>query len=301
MTTQAKTPPMSAIGKAQNEESNLRRYLAAAHFYRFAKWVHFGGASLTVALALASPLVLFFKPSLGPTLGAIAGAWILLSRLILEPLKRQFQLRGATAQELFDCAVLGLDWNDSLARRLPEEEIRAASGAMKGVDKVRDWYPATKEIAWPTSVLVCQRSNAVWARRQHAAYARAVGVAAWVWMIFGIVIAVIHHATLGEYLVTIALPSLPALLDASELSRGHAAAANRRQLLEDQTNALMRDASASGQQLREVQDQLFNLRVGAPLVPEWFYNLIRPKYEEDMRYSADRVANHDSDGVSGET
>ncbi len=282
---------MSRIGEIQNEEGSLRFQLAARHFYRIGKWVHFGGGSLTIALALASPFVLLFRPGLGPTLGAIAGGWIFVSRLVLKPFKRELQLNGATAQECFDCAVLGLDWNESLVRRLPDEEIRSASRSRKHVDKTRNWYPTDgKEHAWPQSVLICQRSNAVWARRQHHTYARSVVVTAVGWAIVGVVVAVAASASLGEYLVTIALPSLPAFLDASELSRGHAAAARSRQLLQDQTDALLQSEGTSRQDMREIQDQLFNLRREAPLVPEWFYNRIRPSYEDDMRYAADQAA-----------
>ena len=54
----------------------------------------------------------------------VAGGWIFVSRLILEPVKRELQLKGAMAQEHFDCAALGLDW-DALARRLSHEKINA--------------------------------------------------------------------------------------------------------------------------------------------------------------------------------
>jgi hypothetical protein len=281
---------MSRIRETQNAEDSLRSRIAANHFYERAKWIHFGGASVAIVLALASPLVLLFRPNWGPTLGAIAGAWIFASRIFFEPYKRDFQLKGATAQERFDCAVLDLDWNDSLVRRLSEEEVRAASRSMKNLDKSRDWYPAQVELDWPRSVLLCQRANAVWARRQHRTYARVVIRVTFGWAIVGALIAVLHSASLGEYLVTILLPSLPAFLDASELSRVHAAAASARQLVEDQADALLQGGSASPQDLRELQDQLFNLRREAPLVPQWFYKMIRPGFEEDMEFAAEQLS-----------
>jgi hypothetical protein len=168
---------------------------------------------------------------------------------------------------------------------------------MKGVDKVRDWYPAHEDMAWPTSVLVCQRSNAVWARRQHRLYAYVLYGLAASWWLIGVIVAAVHGATLTEYLVTIALPSLPALLDAAEFARAHAADADKRQLLEDQTDALRRSGNATELDLREIQDQLFSLRRGAPLVPGWFYKIVRGRFEADMRYAAKHV----SDGRSSTT
>jgi hypothetical protein len=293
-------PTTAEIGATQNQEVNLRRYLAAAHFYKLAKWLYFGGASLTVVLALVSPLVLLFAPDAGPTLGAIAGAWIFVSRLFLEPFKQKLQLKGATAQETFDCSIYRLGWNDALVRRLPEEEIRGASGAMKGADEVRDWYPTDEDLDWPLSVLVCQRSNAVWARRQHRAYAYMLYVAAASWAVIGAVVAILDGASLATYLVTIALPSLPALLDAAEFARAHAVDADKRQLLEDQTDALLRSGTASEHDLREIQDELFTLRRSAPLVPRWFYRLVRPRFEADMRYAAKHASAGNSSATTGD-
>jgi hypothetical protein len=213
-----------------------------------------------------------------------------LSRIALEPAKSKLQRKGATAQELFDCGVFQLGWNDALARRVSDEEIRGASGSMKRVDRVRDWYPTDVAIEWPRSVLVCQRSNAVWGRRQHSAYAWTLWVAATLWGIVGIVVAVLDGASLGDYLVTIGLPSLPAMLDAVEVGRSHSGDAARRELLEEQIDVLLETGAADERELREIQDQLFLLRRDAPLVPAWFYKLVRPGFEEDMRYAARRVA-----------
>jgi hypothetical protein len=289
-------PSLATIGEIQNSEESLRNRSAAGYFYRRAKWLHFGGASLTVVLALVSPLVLFFLPSAGPKLGAFAGAWIVLSRLALEPIRRGFQRKGAAAQERFDCQVLGLEWNDALARPLPDEEIRAASESTRHCDTVRDWYPADQDAAWPESVLICQRANTVWARRQHGIYATVVWIAALVWLIVGVVAALSDSASLADYLIIILLPSLPAFLDSVELARDHRDASIRREVLEIHLDTLLRSGASTAKDLREVQDELFRLRAGGPLVPEWFYKVIRGGYEKDMRYAAYRAAQAVVDG-----
>lgn len=283
-------PPMSVIACSQEKDGNLRRQLAARHYYGQAKSMHLLGSALAVLLALASPFVLLFRPDLGPALGAVAGVWIFVSRILLEPMKLNRQLKGATAQEMFDCDVLGLPWNEALVRRLSEEEIRTASGSMKAVDRVKSWYPANEAISWPTSVLTCQRSNAVWARRQHFGYGVFLGVAAATWLIVGILVAVADKASLAQYLTTILLPSLPAMLDAAEMARRHIQEAESRQIIEDQLGRYLREGGANVVNMRETQDQLFELRRGAPLVSGWFYRLIRPGFEEGMRYAANLSA-----------
>jgi hypothetical protein len=288
---------MDLIQEAQNQDLNLRRQFAARQFYTCGKRIHFGGSAVAISLALISPVVLLLAPDWGPVLGAIGGLWTFVSRAALERFKQDYQRKGATAQEMFDSSVLGISWNDPLARRLSEEEIHRASGAMKERNKYKSWYPTDNRMDWPRSVLICQRSNAVWARRQHHAFSIFLNVAAAGWFVITAVIALFDQAPLSQYLTTIALPSLPALLDAVEISSQHRKAATSRQLLESQVDKLLEKGTATDKQLREIQDQLFVLRRDAPLVPEWFYHIIRSNYESDMRYAAQLAASADPDAV----
>ncbi len=289
-------PSMYEIGVAQDNDRNLRRQEAKDRFYKIGNRWHFWGASAAIVLALASPLALVYEPGWGPLLGAIAGVWIFISRLLFEPLKQGYQLKGASAQEMFDCDVLGLTWNDALIRQPSEEEIRSASKGFKDPKSTKKhcgWYPTDVDIAWPRSVITCQRSNAVWGRRQHHAYGRLLMVTAFIWAIFGVIIALMHQATLAGYLTTIALPSLPAVLDAIDLSKKHFLASSRRQHLEDETNAMFDKNDSSHEALREIQDQVFELRRDAPPVAGWFYRILSKTYEEDMRYGAEERAGRD--------
>ena len=291
-------PSMTDIQSAQNAERNLRRQMAKNYWYTAAKRWNLAGAALAIALALASPLVLLYWPSWGSTLGAVAGAWIFASRLILEPWKLKLQAKGAAAQESFDCDVLGLTWNPALASEPSPEEIRKASKTVADstkVDKHRNWYPSGVTMTWPESVITCQRSNAVWARMQHYSYGLFLIFAACLWAIIGIGVAVVHGASLAEYLTTIALPSLPAMLDATELSRKHFAASDKRKKLEDECNRLVNEPTkVTHMHLREVQDELFLLRRDAPLVAGWFYRTVKKSYEENMKFAAEEQAKRSS-------
>lgn len=280
---------MREIGKSQDEERNLRRQLAKAHYYTVANRWHFAGPALAIVFALASPFVLLYWPDKGPLLGAVAGVWVFISRLLFEPMKQSYQLKGAAAQELFDCDVLGLAWNNVLVRQPSEEEIRSASknlGKRKRVEKYKGWYPTQVEITWPKSVITCQRTNSVWSRRQQRGYGIVLIILAVMWVLFGIILSVVQHASLAAYLTTIALPSLPAVLDATDLFKKHLQASSRLQEIEDASNALFDENNVLKKDLREVQDLIFDSRRDAPPVPWWFYKLVANRYEEDMRYAA---------------
>lgn len=185
---------------------------------------------------------------------------------------------------MFDTYVLGIPWNDALTRPVAMEEI--ASASRKETPDAEPWYPDTGEATWPRDVLICQRANAVWARRQHDRYAWFVGGTAVVWALVGIGVAIVRNAELATYLITIALPSLPALLDAIDSVRDHIRASEDRDLVEESLGAHIAASDASEITLRQIQDGLFELRISAPLVPEWFYKLQRSSFEEDMADAA---------------
>ena len=284
-------PSMHEIGVSQNAPNSLKLMLASRRFYRVGRVLQLTGGSINIVLALGSPFVLLYRPEWGPLLGAIAGGWLFVSRRALAPFTQRFRLRGAIAQEMFDCAVLGLPWNDALARPIAPEEIASASRRRKKIERLQDWYPTQTAAEWPVSVLVCQRSNAVWARRQHRLYGYVLQIAVYAWAAVGIGVAIVHGASTADYLVTVGLPSLPALLETSELAEGHTNAAGSRERLEERAESLLDQGAATDHDLREIQDQLFTLRRIASIVPEWFYRLVRNRYEKDMKDAATQLPN----------
>jgi hypothetical protein len=293
-------PTMPDIAANEKVEINLRRQAAARYFYKRAKQATFAGSALALGLALSAPLVLLFLPSLGPALGAIAGGWIFVTRFGIERVRREWQLKGVRAQEAFDCDVLGIEWNRSLGRPLPPEEIRAASTALDPVEKKtrwwrkkskvatkeQSWYPSEGNDSWPISVLICQRSNAVWASRQHRLYSYVITGVTIGWGTLGIVVALLHGAPLSEYLTTILLPSLPGLLDATEMSSRHFSVAVQREEVNEAIEELLEGDSTQDAEIREIQDRLFSLRRDGVQVPEFFYKYLQADYERDMQFGA---------------
>lgn len=279
---------MSQIAAAESTEANVLQLRAKQYFYSRAGRADLVGSGVSTCLVLIAPFFLLFAPGAGPVLGAIAGAWLFVTRYGIDRLVREWQLKGVRAQEGYDCAVLGIPWNHSLANVLPPEEIHGAASKEKPASN-GPWYPVDVECDWPQSVLICQRSNAVWASRQHRSYSYVLVAAMIGWGCFGLVLALAHRATLQEYLVTILLPSLPALLEISDLVRRHQWAANQREAINEHLESLIPRETATDAEIREVQDQLFALRRDGSNVPEWFYRRLRNDFEADMRYGARRM------------
>lgn len=288
---------MASINTSQNSDLSIRTQAAKDYWYKIAQRWHFLQVSVATALALGAPLALWFAPSWGPALGAIAGAWIFIGRILVKPLESKYQLKGVAAHESFDVNIFGLLWNDGLAKKPSDEEIHSADrsyDASARAAKFADWYAVDESVQWPLSVLLCQRSNAVWARRQHSAYGTTLAVAAAAWVVAGILVSAADGASLASYLATIALPSLPGLLDAVESSQAHFDASKKRLALEAECDNLIESTSATVETLREIQDRLFGYRRDSPLVAQWFYKLLRRRYGQDMSYAVERISNRTS-------
>lgn len=281
---------MAEIAAREGTDLNRFRQAAKSRFYHRASVFGLTGSLGAILLALSAPVAFFLVPDAGPALGAAAGAWIFIARVGLDPLRAEWQLKGVCAQEAFDCDVLGVERNRSLPPPLPPEEIRSAAGELD-LSKASDpWYPSSGKDPWPTSVLICQRSNAVWASRQHRSYANLLRAATIAWAALGVILAILHDASLAEYLTTLLLPSLPALLDATELSRRHFHVAAMRQRINDELETLIVAGGADDVQIRKAQDRLFELRRDSAPVPERFYRHIRDDYERDMYFGAEQMS-----------
>jgi hypothetical protein len=166
-------------------------------------------------------------------------------------------------------------------------------------DGDRSWYPSEGPEVWPLSVLLCQRSNAVWAARQHRSYGYLLSILVILWGALGIVVSLLHGAELSEYLTTVLLPSLPAFLDACESAGDHFDAAARRGAIGEVIQNLIEHPPATVSDLREIQDELFTLRREQTHVPEVFYRWIKADYERDMRYGAAQTSAEARAGEAG--
>jgi hypothetical protein len=211
----AHASPVTAgsIFERQNRATALRAACAFRRRYVLAK--RWRALRLVVAAVLGTGGVLLalLEPSTADYVAASAAGWIVVGRVFLEPQERREQEHGALAQEAFDVEVLGLPWNATTAGPKPEPEDLRNWGHRCSPDVVRNWYSDARPAGHPVDTLICQRSSLTWARQDHQTYARVLragAIAAWV---ASLVIAVVLKLSVGEYLLRLGLPILPALLD----------------------------------------------------------------------------------------
>lgn len=274
---------MSEVGLAerQNNPVALRRLAAMRVSYTRAKRLHLARIAVTVGLAGVAPFVRWWWPAATAGLAAAAGLWVFVARLLFQRWEQSLIRRAALTQEDFDVRVLGLPWNPLLGDPPSAETVSSLADRHGEPGDLRDWYPDVDSDDDRVVALMCQRSSVAWSQRQHRLYGAVVATVTVAWFAVGVVIALVDGASLGDYLVSLALPSMPALLSGGETAEAHFDAARlRRRIGAHVARALKGDADVAP---REVQDAIFELRTTAPLVPDWLYRLVSDRFERDMR------------------
>jgi hypothetical protein len=272
----------ASITERQNEPQHMRRLLAYSHLYRLARRWHAIRMAGTLGLAGISPIVVVLWPDGADLLAAIAAGWLVIGRTCFTWLEDKSIDRAARCQESFDVHLFGLPWNHAVAGKEPSpDDISACALKMKDDRRYRNWYTVDVQgLPEAAAVVLCQRQSAVWARRDHVAYAAFLTVAAAAWFAVGIVFALARDMTLADYLVMLFLPSAPVYLDAFELARSHYGHATARTQLEQDLDDLWRRYTShvhapTSEDCRTVQDAAFVLRRDGPRVPNWFYRIRR--------------------------
>lgn len=292
-------PDAGVIADTQNKDSNLKLLLAQRRLYSRAKiWTTVRGVGVGL-IAVAAPLIAAFWEPLAVWAAAVAAGWYVLNRVVLRRLERRDATCGATAQELFDVTVFGMP---TIAvrepRLLPEDVARIIGrGSLRrrqafADEKLRNWYPIRTNVPGRVAIAIAQRGNLAYTRRLLQRHATL-----WLWLLCGwavtaIVIALCFEFSLATFLLAVALPVMPPLVDAwDEYSQIHVAGREREALANEIEDAIKADPTSPipAQQLLAWQGQLFALRRDSPLVPDWLYWLLRDRAETEMSEAAETI------------
>lgn len=280
------------IAQRQRTPEAIELLRAFRHAYTQSKRWHLVRLGGTVALALAAPLVIVFAPGLEHPLGAAASAWLLVTRWAIRPAEDRTLRFAVAVQELFDQYVLGLMPTTGPRPPAHEEIYRKAKQCSGNPDP--DWYTVDPRVDPAAATLIAQRSSAVWTRLLNREWGNLLAVLVAGWTALTVGVAVLRGTSVGDFLIAVILPMLPALLDATDLCQAHWRATAERADLEAALDQRI-DQATTGElptqhELRALQDEIDRQRASQPAVPDWFYALRRAAYEDSMRAAAETLA-----------
>lgn len=291
-----KPPGSTTIKRRQDETDALRLLVAQRRLYSKAKrWLGLRWIGMLV-IGIGAPVVSVLWPSLAVPSSAVAGVWLFLGRTFLLSRQTVITTRAAAVQEQFDLHVFGMP---ELAQRpslLTIEDIAAIAGPDDQLRKVAKqerllgWYPIDEKATGVTTVAVNQRANASYTNRLLRTTATVWGAAIATWLVALVVVSLFVGLTLPEFLLGITFPVLPSFLDVVQyVTNVKRSASEKAALASTIEDSLSGDDPVRAEDLLVWQSQLFDLRRSAPEVPDFIYDLTRPKNEQAMETAANQL------------
>ncbi len=282
----------------QNSIENLRLIAAQRQLYVKAKFV--GNVrligSLMVAIAGMYISVNYSEARTGVTL--FSAIWTIFVVFILKRMQKEKILNAAVLQEEFDTGLFGMAWNQILiGNKVAKEIMIEADRSFKGDrNKLKDWYPDVSQAPPPLDVLLCQRTNLLWDWRLRKKYVWALGLITT--LLLGFEIAFCLNKTVVDFLTQYFIPSLSLFILAYENIMAHVEIANKKERMEKTITALY-EKCISGEcsisldrECRQVQDYIYSTRIRDAMIPDFWQNLFREQFQDDMQVATREYQNN---------
>lgn len=275
----------------QNSEGALRLLLAQSRLHTRAKrWLAVRTSGMLV-LGLGGPLVSLLWPESAAIVGAITAGWVFLTRVVTDPLQRRLVTKATSIQDSFDRRVFRLPAPSD--RSLPSDEdiatltrdLAAVMNAKQGA-RLRNWYPFQQGVPERVNIAIAQRANATYSDRLLRVVDRTWWALLITWLVGLMIVGLVLDVTLGSFMLGLALPVLPAVLDVTEYGKELRIARSQREALRHEIEGAIREDSISIEKLEGWQARTLISRRTSPQVPDIIYRLFREKNEDAMNYAA---------------
>lgn len=288
----------------QNTERQLHRLAAQRKLYANAKnvfgWQLFLSGLLTVIFAFFGVIDSSFK-----ILAVSWGILIILTDIFwLTPWQKRLKDSAAKIQEMFDCDVLELSWNDLKAGKRPDHELikeqskQYAKKPLKNAP-LENWYdhPEIDDLPIYIARIACQRTNCWWDAQQRRSYAF------YVILIVSLIFIVVFGLSLKDgfsmenFILKVLAPLSPVFLLGICQYREQIDSANHLDKLKDYSESLWKDALSKKTKTeittksRNLQDELFEHRRKSPPIFDFIFKRLRNSYNEKMNFGLGELVN----------
>jgi hypothetical protein len=291
------TPPSSTeIARRQDEPDALRPLYVQRKLYSKSKWflaLRMWGMGI---IAIGAPVVAFKWPGTAVTVGAIAGGWLALGRLLFIKAEEHYTRQAAAVQEQFDTYTFdmpeiavrpSLPTLEAISRIAgPDAELQAKATEQK----LLAWYPIDTQDSGITAVAVSQRANASYSESLLKTTSRLWMWLVVIWSLVLVGISLKFGLSLGTFLLAVFLPLASPLIELFEYAKKIRVAAAERGSMSQEIEDKLRNNQVTGEELVIWQSRMYDLRITAPQIPNALYWWQRKKNEQAMHTAAQQLS-----------
>lgn len=282
---------LNSIPELQNSKLQIERLTAQRFIYSSAKRVQAFQLILAIPFTIALSILSVFIPSIAPW-QAIYGLSVVLLVSVLDTYQRNLRQQAAKIQELFDCDVLGLQWNELEVGSKPDVEV-AIEGhnsfvQMGGnVEVFTNWYaPIVGNLPVHLARLVCQRTNLRWDYQLRRWFGKRAIILSIVVIAFLFIISLWNQLSLESFILSALAPALPVFSWGFHEFQKQNEVADELERLKSQVEEYWIAAIKSRISIHQVeiksralQDEIYDLRRDSPLIFDTVYNYFKLRYE----------------------
>lgn len=298
LTQPAGIPPVPLhVRQLATDEVSLQR--AAAVVHRRTQWLATAQEVGAVVFAIMGMISASTGRWQGPV--TLSGfAWFLVSAFLLAHLAQSSTEEAATIQEVFDCRLFALPWNETLgsSQAVTPDRMRQLAGLLKpslGAEQriQAGWYDNTDGVHYPLDVFISQEQNLNWDVRLRRRFRRFLVLTALCWVALGVLVAVLADAKVAQTLTVAFVPAAAAFDLGRERWRvQQQVMAERSRLVHLATDVLVRAQCGAIERAevtrlvtlaRQVQDGIFRTRSQFGRVPGPVYALFKDRDEAQLQ------------------
>lgn len=284
---------MNTIKVNQELPQNMQFLMAQRVIYANAKKIYRWQLTITIIIVVILNFLKHFqkditKIDLTPYIALVSVTITLVDLLFLTGYLSKYKTNGAKAQELFDCHVYSMEWNETNTGDRPENwiiEEAEKKYVYNSKAPLTNWYHINLDgLSHEEAILRCQETNLEYDRKLRYHFKNDCTIICLTVVIGSFIIATFVNASLQGYLTNFIAPSLPLIVILIKLILDNQKAVKSLEEVRKAARKLRNGVSKpSMDQLRRVQDKLYCCRKDSVLIPENYYQYRRSKLEESTK------------------
>lgn len=286
------------IFQRQNQDINIDKLLAQRRLYSNAKKVNYSLITITVLVPIVISIIINFTK-----IKIYDRYWIyVLYTVIALILEKVFEIyidrckkTAASIQEDFDTTIFQIPENELLNTTFVDLDIirkysKKDKNNIEKVNKVKNWYSEEIEnIESNVAILFCQRMNICYDQNIKKKYNLLLLSLSIITFILLLSFSFANDFTLMKFMTEVFLPSFPIFtFTYKEFITNLESVDNLqklREIIEERLNSTSINTSIESEELRKIQDRIYQNRILSPLIPNFIYDFLWGELEDQMNYS----------------
>ena len=287
---------MKSIIEKENLQINIDRLDAQRYLYTKAKHISITSFILCaiIPVALVFLRLCFYDNDAFSKSVIIYSFFIILIEKVLEFLSTRRRNTASRIQQLFDCQLFNLPWNEPLCGEQPTLEDIYIAKTGKNINKLHDWYdPNIAILKHEYATIVCMRTNIVYDKNIRNLYHRIIWISILILASVFFIIGIVQNNNMWDWFINSLIPIMPFVswfLDIHKHNIENLKVLTRIEKLINITFSKIREkGKITTKELSVIQDLIFIHRNSAYPIPNIFYKIIRNRLEKTTEYSVNQI------------